>query len=178
MIVVNGNPAISYYDSTNGLLRFISSVDFDLPTKISLCPSGSTSLASSITGAAYQWQVNTGSGFVNISDDANYSGTNAVNLQLNNIPSSWYGYQYRCVVDGNNSYAYSLKFSGSWNGSVNTSWENPANWDCGIVPDSNTDVVIHSGTVILSSTTECRSLTVKPGANFTVSASFILTVTH
>ena len=178
MIVVNGNPAISYYDATNRLLRFISSTDFDLPTKVSLCSFGNTSLTSSITGTTYQWQVNTGSGFVNTNDDANYSNTNTANLQLNNIPSSWYGYQYRCVVDGNNSYAYSLRFLNNWNGSVSTSWENPANWDCGILPDSNTEVIINSGTVVLSSDASCRSLAVKPGATFTISSGFNLTVVH
>src|SRR5450759_4662975 len=52
-----------------------------------LCPNGSTSLTSNITGTNYQWQLDNGNGFTNISDNSNYTGTNSRTLQLINVPS-------------------------------------------------------------------------------------------
>ena len=143
-----------------------------------LCAGGSITLALTIAGAIYQWQADTGSGFADIADNSNYAGTNTPNLQLNNLSSSWYGYQYRCVVDGVTSIAVSLKFSNTWNGSADNSWENPANWSCGGVPDANTDVIINSGTVILNSNAAIRSINLDPGVNFTVNPGFTFTITH
>ena len=145
----------------------------------SLCPNGSTTLISSIsTGSSFQWQENTGSGFANISDNANLSGTNTVNLQLNNIPSSWYGYQYRCVVDGNNSDVFALQFSNSWTGAVSNAWGNPGNWSCGTIPDSNTDVVLINGNVFINSNVIIRTLTINPTVILTVTPGYNLTITH
>jgi FG-GAP-like repeat/IPT/TIG domain/FG-GAP repeat len=145
--------------------------------KIQLCPAfGNGTLPSGLAGAAYQWKVDTGSGFVNITDNANYSGTNAATLQLNNIPSSWYGYQYVCVANNVYSNIFSLQFVNTWTGAVNFAWENPANWSCGVVPDSNTDVVINSGTVSVNSSTTIRSLTLQPGVNLFVLPNVTLTI--
>jgi hypothetical protein len=66
---------------------------------ISGCAGGNTSVISSVGGNTYQWQLNNGSGFANLSNNSNYSGTNTSTLQINNISSAWNGYQYRCVVD-------------------------------------------------------------------------------
>lgn len=52
-------------------------------------------------GIAYQWQENTGSGFVNIGAVAPYSGYNAASLTIQNVPPSYNGYLYRCVISGN-----------------------------------------------------------------------------
>lgn len=48
----------------------------------------------------YQWQENSGSGFVNLSNNATYSGTNTSNLTVHNISNSYDGRTYRCVVAG------------------------------------------------------------------------------
>lgn len=149
--------------------------DPDVP-KVELCPGGSTSITSNITGTTYQWQVDTGKGFVNITDNVNYSGTNSKTLQLNNVPSSWYGYQFRSVVDGNYSLTIPIIFVTTWTGSKSTAWENPLNWSCSLVPDANTDVLVSSGTVILNSNAACRSLKVDTGAAFTVSPGYTLSV--
>ena len=130
-------------------------------------------------GSTYQWQVSTDSLiFNNVNDNATYTSTHNLRLQLNNLPSSWYGYQYRCIVDGTSSNIFTIKFFNTWTGSTNSSWENPANWSCGSVPDANTDVVIASGTVILNSNTTIRSLVLNPGVNFTINPGYNLTITH
>ncbi|MES2429488.1 MAG: hypothetical protein V4556_01050 [Bacteroidota bacterium] len=145
-----------------------------------LCnPVGNTVLSSPLSGTIYQWQYSMGdANFINLSDNSNYTNTNSASLQLNNIPSSLYGYQYRCVVDGINSSIYFLQFTNTWIGINNSSWENPANWDCGTIPDGNTDVVINSGTIIVGQNANCRTLTVKPGANVTVTTGVTLSIAH
>jgi photosystem II stability/assembly factor-like uncharacterized protein len=69
---------------------------------VQLCANGNTSITSNVTGTTYQWQQNTGSGFANISDNVNFSGTSTITLQINNVPLAWNGYQYRCMVNTTN----------------------------------------------------------------------------
>lgn len=146
---------------------------------INLCPSlANTSISSNITGANFQWQVNTGNGYADIFNDVNYANSNTSILQLNNIPSSWYGQKFRCNVDGNYSDVFEIRFSNTWTGSLNSIWNSSSNWTCGSIPDSNTDVVINSGTIIINSNVTIRSLKVSPGVTVTVNPGFNLTVLH
>ena len=136
-------------------------------------------IPSSITGTNYQWQLSTDSvNFNNINNNSIYSGTNTDTLHLANAPSSWYGYQYRCVVDGNYSSIFTLRFTDYWTGAINSAWENPGNWGCGTLPDANTDVIINSGTAIVNSNATIRSLSLAPSVNLTVHSGFKLTINH
>src|SRR5690606_3772342 len=76
---------------------------------IYVCKEGNSSISAQVTGSTYQWQVNTGSGFVDISNGTNYNGASTNSLGLINIPSSFYGYQYRCLVNGTPGPVYTLK---------------------------------------------------------------------
>ena len=126
------------------------------------CPGANITLISNVRGSSYQWQLDTGSGFINITDNSFYTGSNTVNLTLMNAPSIWYGYQYRCLVDGASlSDTTNLHFTAYWNGSVSNAWETPANWNCGTLPDANTDVIINSGVhffPVINTSTACRSV--------------------
>ncbi len=146
---------------------------------VEVCPNSYNILTSNISGATYQWQVNDGSGFVNIANNANYAGTTTAKLQLNNIPSSFYGYQYRCFNGSIYSNILTLKFVSNWVGYENNAWENPRNWSCGNMPDANTDVVVSSNTNTpeLNSNATCRSTTLKSGAVITVQPGYQLTIT-
>ncbi len=146
---------------------------------VEVCPNSYNLLTSNITGATYQWQVNTGTGFVNISNNANYAGATTQKLQLNNILSSFYGYQYRCYNGTTYSNILTLKFVSYWLGYDNKAWENPRNWSCGNIPDANTDVIVasNSNTPELSSNASCRSTNVKTGGNINVKTGFTLTIT-
>jgi hypothetical protein len=145
-----------------------------------VCANGNTSFLSNVTGASYQWQVNGGSGFVNLADNANYSNVNSQLLKLAGIPSSWYGNQYRCLVNGNlYSNIDTLKITAYWTGSMNADWETPANWGCGIVPDLNTDVIIYNGKPNYPEVTcnrICRSITANPGTSVKVDDSKIFMI--
>jgi hypothetical protein len=143
-----------------------------------LCAGGNTSLVANLPGTVYQWQVNSGSGFINISDNINYVGTATKVLHLNNISSAFSSYQYRCVVDNVPGVATTLSFENSWTGTLSSLWENPGNWSCGKVPDANTDVIITAGIVIISSNVTIKSLSLSPKVNFTLNSFYTLTITH
>ncbi|HET9430042.1 MAG TPA: hypothetical protein VFO70_02640, partial [Chitinophagaceae bacterium] len=71
------------------------------PTEKAVCPGGSAVFSIGATGAtAYQWQVDTGSGFTNLTDAGNYSGVNTDALEVSGATESMHGYQYRCVLTG------------------------------------------------------------------------------
>ncbi|UAY52645.1 NHL repeat-containing protein [Ferruginibacter albus] len=175
-----GIPYVAYADYFNNANGKLSVMRFSQsPAEVQLCPSTtSTTLTAGIIGTAFQWQVNTGSGFQNIADGNNYNGATTASLQLNNISTNWYGYQYKCIVDGKNSDVFILKFSDKWIGSINSAWENTQNWGCGIIPDSNTDVIINGGNVVLSTNAIIRSITIKSGATVTLDPAVKLTILH
>jgi hypothetical protein len=143
-----------------------------------LCANGNVNITNAVTGATYQWQQDAGSGFVNISNNANFNGVTAQTLQLTAIPSSWYGYKFRCVVNGVPGNITTLQFSNTWTGAVSNAWENPANWSCGSVPDSFTDVILNSGSMVINASTTIRSLEIQAGVNLTVGVGVTLTILH
>jgi YD repeat-containing protein len=133
----------------------------------------------------YQWQVDNGSGFVNINNNTIYSGATTHTLVLNNPQTLWYGYKYRCLINGVSGQSFSndetLKFNATWIGTVSTSWENPANWGCSKVPDENTDVLINAGTPfqpIVTSNASVRSMVVGEFATWNVATGFQFKVIH
>jgi hypothetical protein len=72
------------------------------PVSQTIC-TGSTinfSVTASGTGISYQWQVNTGAGFANISNSGIYTGATTATLTLTGVTVPLSGYQYRCVVSG------------------------------------------------------------------------------
>ncbi len=148
--------------------------------EIKLCSSADSAVISSyvITGNP-QWQMRTDStGFTNISDNINFSGTNTPVLTLRNIASSWNGNMFRCRSDeGYQSWEIVIKVGNEFTNADGNNWENPANWSCGSLPDGNTDVIIN-GIATLNSNASCRTLRVAPGATFTISPGYNLTVTH
>lgn len=145
---------------------------------LELCPPvASGELNAYMQGNIYQWQVSDSVGFKNIADTGFYTGTNTATLHFTNLPSAYNGRQFRCKVDNGYSTVYIIQFKNNWNGTVSTAWENPVNWDCGTLPDANTDVIIDKdGEVIISSNVSIKSLTLKPGVIFTVQPGYTLTI--
>ncbi|UAY51504.1 putative type IX secretion system sortase PorU2 [Ferruginibacter albus] len=150
-----------------------------------ICPGGDVSftVGASILGSSYQWQVNNGSGYTNLNNDAVYSGVNSSTLLLHAPPSNMYGYRYRCATIKNGNISYSkdsyLQFVTYWTGAVDTAWETTGNWSCGILPDANTDVVIKTGLTnypVVKSNSVCRSISASPGSTITINVGFNLDV--
>jgi len=52
------------------------------------------------TTYSYQWQVNTGSGWVNLSNAGNYNGVTTATLAVSNIDASFDNNNYQCLVTG------------------------------------------------------------------------------
>ena len=71
------------------------------PSNSSICIGGNTSFAITATDAtSYQWQVNPGSGFVNVTNDAIYSNATTNTLTITGATATMTGYQYRCTAFG------------------------------------------------------------------------------
>jgi len=111
------------------------------------CDGDVISLPAITTGTGYQWQVNTGSGFIPISNGGAYSGATTSTLTVAGS-GTLNGYKYRCAITTGSGTVYSpeykLKFSATWWGEVSNDWHNPANWSCNKVPDAYTDVFINA----------------------------------
>jgi hypothetical protein len=58
-----------------------------------------------------------------------------------------------------------------WNGSVSTAWENPNNWDCGILPTITSEVIIPNNVPhnpIVNFNFEIKKLTLNPNASIII----------
>ncbi|MBL0356687.1 MAG: hypothetical protein IPP72_07200 [Chitinophagaceae bacterium] len=143
-----------------------------------ICESGNTYFSYDPvgTGYMYQWQIDTGNGFENlIADDTLYAGVFSDTLRITLLSSYLYGYKYRCIAsyEGVDSISNveELIFKNRWTGNVDSTWENPANWSCGMLPGTGTDVIISEGNVVINSSVAIRSLTVLTGVNITIAES-------
>lgn len=144
------------------------------PAASNLCPGTNFAFTAATTGTTYQWQVDSGAGFVNILDGPNYSGATTNTLQLINIPTAYTGYKYRCVVNAVGGNEIILRFTTIWNGNTNTDWLTASNWNCNIIPDQFTDVIIPGGLTnnpVLNSNTVVRSVRVYPGVPVLIKAT-------
>lgn len=145
---------------------------------IHVCPGGTATLVSSISGTYYQWQMNTdGMNFVNIPPSALFWGVNMETLSIRSISDPSIHARYRCIVDGMVSETYQINYRSEWTGALNNSWNNPGNWSCGVVPNNFTDVVIKNGNIVLPVSDTVRSLTLMGGATLTLNNGSQLTLT-
>lgn len=78
---------------------------------VPLCSGGDGLIDADLVGTTYQWQQYVGSGFVNISNSANITGTQTWQLSLWSIPYSWNGYRFRCIIDGEASSTFVLQIT-------------------------------------------------------------------
>lgn len=98
--VSDGYPTIVYRNTVN------------VPVITPMCTSRSgNKLIADISGKIYQWQQDAGSGFSNVVNNANQNGGTTNTLQFVNIPDSWNGYKYRCIVDGRYSSTFVLQLN-------------------------------------------------------------------
>jgi photosystem II stability/assembly factor-like uncharacterized protein len=70
------------------------------PGNITLCETLNTSFSvtSSGSGLNYQWRVDSGSGYLNVTNGGVYSGSTTPTLSLTGIPASLNSYKYHCIV--------------------------------------------------------------------------------
>ena len=72
------------------------------PSATAVCQNGTTSLSVVAKGAnlSYQWQVNSGSGWSNLSNGGNYANVTTNMMTISNAPLGLNGNMYRCIVSG------------------------------------------------------------------------------
>ena len=72
------------------------------PANAVACSGGNTLFTVTATGTAltYQWQVNPGTGWVNTTDGALYSGSTTATLSITGALAAMNGYTYRVVING------------------------------------------------------------------------------
>ncbi len=87
---------------------FILKNDIKPNTNVHVCMGTDTALMSPLSGNMYQWQVDTGQGFVPVVDDGVYTGSNSVRLGIRNVQLPYHNYLYRCLVDDKHEQVFTL----------------------------------------------------------------------
>lgn len=147
------------------------------PVAATICSGRDTSFKVVTTnGLEYQWQVNTGSGFADISNNAVYSGATTSQLGLTNPPVSYNGYTYRCMARA--QAGCPLQSSGTALLTVNAT---PA----AVVTPASATTFCNGGSVVLNTATgfsyqwQQSNVNINPpatGASYTASTSGSYTV--
>ncbi|MES2430677.1 MAG: PQQ-dependent sugar dehydrogenase [Bacteroidota bacterium] len=195
--IVIGNDGITLYlltDSTGSTSGPTSGVNggvtdrgrilaFKYIGEIFSCPNQLVSIVAPTSGGnTYQWQVDNGGGYIDLVNNDLYSGVINNTLVIANAPTTMYGYKYRCRITKNTIVTYTkasaLRFSSIWTGAIDHAWENPGNWDCGIVPDNKTDVVVNAGTITVNSIVTINSLRINPKVSLTINSGKEFNVLH
>jgi hypothetical protein len=99
--VVTSNCGVSTSDIATLTVNAATTI-FQQPASQTICAGSATTFSITAGGLNlnYQWQINTGTGFTNMLNDANYNGTATNSLSVTNSALSFSGNQYRCVVTG------------------------------------------------------------------------------
>jgi hypothetical protein len=101
-VVVTGVGAVSVTSAVALLTVNIPPSISGQPSNATVTAGGNTSFSVSATGTglAYQWQVNPGSGFVNVTNGGVYSGASTATLSIIGATAGLGGYSYQVVVSG------------------------------------------------------------------------------
>ena len=96
LTVMNIPPGCNYYATC------VNPTINTQPSNSSVCNGSNTSFTIAATGAtAYQWQLNSGSGFSNITNGGIYSNATTTTLNITGVTAGMNGYLYRCIaLDG------------------------------------------------------------------------------
>lgn len=76
------------------------------PAPITICENNQAQFSISATDVtAYQWQVDEGTGFFDVTNGINYSGATTNTLTISNTPATYDNYNFRCLVSKGTSTA-------------------------------------------------------------------------
>lgn len=175
------SPQLSTYFLHAGTAALFSQADTAV-----ICPGSNVSFSVKESGAgfSYRWQVNNGNGYLDISDDAIYTGTGTVMLTLQSPPPGYYGNLYRCLSSNGTTFFYStpqcLRFETVWNGSADNEFLNPANYNCNTAPGEYIDVVVPATAIRFPAVrynSICRSLRIHPSATINIRPNVSVMIT-
>lgn len=83
------------------------------------------------------------------------------------------------VIRSNVSLSVCTERVTKWTGSVNKDWENSGNWNCGMLPDATTEVIIEGGLKnypVVKKIAICKSIKQLPGASLKVNSHAALNI--
>jgi photosystem II stability/assembly factor-like uncharacterized protein len=112
----NYGPDFTHYNSTTATNNPITTTTAIAPPQITANPRDTTlcetltaifTTAATGSGLSYQWQVNAGSGYLNVSDGTVYSGSTNAILILTGIPANLSANKYHCLVTNSSGSATS-----------------------------------------------------------------------
>lgn len=98
-----------HFDAVRKITACLTGIVTQQPSDVSICNIGNASF--SITGSGFsslRWEVNTGSGWSTLSDNAVYSGTNTTMLSVAGIDPTMNNYRFRCAVTNACAVIYSM----------------------------------------------------------------------
>ncbi len=89
------------YGKVNALTALTGSLTISHPSDTTVCENDSTVFIVRYngTGLTYQWQVNQGYGFINLSNTTPYIGVTNDSLIITSTPYSFNNYKYRCIIN-------------------------------------------------------------------------------
>ncbi|MUV04669.1 T9SS type A sorting domain-containing protein [Flavobacterium rakeshii] len=165
------------------------------PISQTTCNGSNTTFSATVSNATdYQWQVDPGSGFINMSDTAPYSGTTTTSLAITGVTSSMNGYKYRLIATGSctptvtstdailtvpsitgTTIVANVLCNGSSNGSINLTPSGGTgpytfNWGGGITTEDRTGLAAGNYSVTITDANGCTGT-----VNATVSQPSVLT---
>lgn len=172
---------LGFKDTIYAYLTNIKNVN----NKITICSNDTISLYAGLndTLSQYQWQINTGDGFQDISASINYIGCDSSTIQILEINPANNKNLFRCLIsDTLTSYSsevFEINIGNTWLGVIDTAWENPMNWSCNLIPDNNTNVLIPDFTPykpVINSFALCKSLKNKQSSSLIINEGFKLCI--
>jgi uncharacterized repeat protein (TIGR01451 family) len=98
--------------------------------------------------------------------------------EINNSASIYF--DYNAPIKTNTQKTTVIKTTAIWTGAQNNAWENAANWNINVVPDSETMVVIPAGVPnypVVNSSVVCFAIKVDKNASITINEGFNLEIT-
>lgn len=150
------------------------------PVSKTICNGDSTTFTATVSNASgYQWQVNSGSGFINVSDVATYSGATTTTLSISGATTLINNYKYRLVASGScgpttisniatltvptisgTSFVNNVSCNGESNGSIDLTPSGGTapytfNWDGGINTEDRTGLAPGTYNVAVTDSNGC-----------------------
>mgnify|MGYP002138850174 CR=1 FL=1 len=106
-----GNLYITH-SSNHGVVRKVTNCNAvtitQQPANVNLCITGNASFSVTASNAlTYQWQMNSGPGWTDITDNAMYSGSQTSNLSIIGATTGMHTYVYRCLMTNSCGPVYS-----------------------------------------------------------------------
>ncbi|MES1159133.1 MAG: FG-GAP-like repeat-containing protein [Bacteroidota bacterium] len=107
---LDGRNDIAALDANFGIIYFLRN-EIGKTVTVNTCEGIYTHLYSDFPGTSFQWQVDNGNGYANISDGINFKGSTNDSLLVDQIPLSWNGYKFRCLSGRDQSTVFILQVS-------------------------------------------------------------------